>query len=105
MTIANRARAMEAAESIAKNGCVVLGGTTYTEYQKVGEFFGVKKAEISKLKNMSAAEKEKLREKAASADASTRTRIQVCSLFVSCFLFHTILLCFCLLATRLLFLI
>jgi hypothetical protein len=78
MAIAARARAMEAAETLSKAGYVVLDGKEIKSFKDLATFFGVGKSQISKLKNMTLAQKEDLR-KAAKAfpAADTRTRVQV----------------------------
>ena len=60
MTLRDRCAAMEAAETLNKTGSLEVDGTQITEFKDIAAHFQVGKPLISKLKNMSSAEKEKL---------------------------------------------
>ena len=80
LTILERYRALEACETISKKEFVMLGDKKCTEFKDIAAHFQVGKALISKIKNMSRAEKDKLRRKAKSLPKHSKTtRNQVLS--------------------------
>jgi Tc5 transposase DNA-binding domain len=66
LMILERFEALQACEKLSSTGSVTLGDTKCTEFRQVAAHFQVGKALISKIKNASQIEKDKLRRKAKS---------------------------------------
>jgi hypothetical protein len=96
LSIIERCEAMEAAITLDRTGSVQLGGKTMREFQDIAAYYQVGKSVVSKLKNMSSAQKQQLRDSAKNQPKSSkRTRDQVRQYFDM--RFHSVFIFWCLL--------